>query len=729
MFDCVRDQEIQYNRSHRIIQSIAIDNPVVESRRLSSADPRDSNAKISPMISLRPASVSFFFVAIAFFCFQAGNTAAQSNVDYSNPARWISAPSDNKDPVDVFYLYPTAWTPTSNTQLYSDIDEPSMLTSAAAVFERQATAFGPLANLYAPYYRQANANITLGLPIDQQTEILSGVPKEDVFAALDYYFENLNDGRPFILAGHSQGSNVMLFVLSEYMKEHPEIYDRMVAAYAIGYSVTEDFLAANPHLGFANGSDDIQKIISWNTEAPSVTENNPVVLPGAISINPLNWRRDETPAGLVMNLGSFLSDASGEYVLTDGVADAEVDTNRGVVVTATADPDVYGMGGALGFPAGSFHGNDVQFYYMNIRENALRRSAVALSMYQSEIYADSELASTRSIRAFMDTISHSEMSRKWSATKLLGCRACEAICANNNNNNNNNNDSWNWFATPFGFWTRQDSHASFSGYEIDAYGVALGGVKTFKKFRYGFALGYNGQTQNMHDYAGEVEADLFHAAVFAVRNFDGLSFDASLGYSHGWDDAERSVIFPDYARFDSRASFDQDAWTLRLNAKKERRFHRGLRTVLGVGLDYVGIRNGSLVENCATQSPFQSIPGFGTNTAMRLKSSTYHSLELPISLTVDKTWNRRGRDITPYVAAAWIPELLGDRPTMSVSFVDSNVTGSFLAESIKPWDSRGRFATGIKSEGKNTSLGIDYVFDFASGYEEQRLSATATWQF
>ncbi len=66
---------------------------------------------------------------------------------------------------------------------------------------------------------------------------------------------------------------------------------------------------------------------------------------------------------------------------------------------------------------------------------------------------------------------------------------------------------------------------------------------------------------------------------------------------------------------------------------------------------------------------------------------------------------------------------------MSASFVDGNVTGSFLTESIKPWDSHGRFATGLKSERKNTSLGLDYIFDFASGYEEQRLSATATWRF
>ena len=56
------------------------------------------------------------------------------------------------------------------------------------------------------------------------------------------------------------------FVLSEYMKAHPEYLERMVAAYVVGYSITEDFLKANPHLKFAEGADDTGVIISYNTE-------------------------------------------------------------------------------------------------------------------------------------------------------------------------------------------------------------------------------------------------------------------------------------------------------------------------------------------------------------------------------------------------------------------------------------------------------------------------------
>ncbi|MBQ4402434.1 MAG: DUF3089 domain-containing protein [Synergistaceae bacterium] len=39
-------------------------------------------------------------------------------------------------------------------------------------------------------------------------------------AALDYYFENCNNGRPFIIAVHSQGSMIALLVLKKYFREH-----------------------------------------------------------------------------------------------------------------------------------------------------------------------------------------------------------------------------------------------------------------------------------------------------------------------------------------------------------------------------------------------------------------------------------------------------------------------------------------------------------------------------
>lgn len=55
-------------------------------------------------------------------------------------------------------------------------------------------------------------------------DAFKGLPLQDAEAALDYYFENLNEGRPFILAGHSQGAAILKELLKTYFRDHPEYY-------------------------------------------------------------------------------------------------------------------------------------------------------------------------------------------------------------------------------------------------------------------------------------------------------------------------------------------------------------------------------------------------------------------------------------------------------------------------------------------------------------------------
>ena len=120
----------------------------------------------------------------------------------------------------------------------------------------------------------------LALPVAQQKANIQHVPLVDVTAAFEYYLQHYNKGRPFILVGHSQGSAVLKFLLSDYMKSHPDVYKRMIAAYVVGQSITPQYLAQNPHLKFGTGPDDTGVILSWNTEAPVVDGTNPVIVTG-----------------------------------------------------------------------------------------------------------------------------------------------------------------------------------------------------------------------------------------------------------------------------------------------------------------------------------------------------------------------------------------------------------------------------------------------------------------
>jgi hypothetical protein len=303
-----------------------------------------------------------------------------STIDYAKSARWLSRPAKARGKVDVFYLYPTEYTRAAPSDpMVCTIDDPGMLQGARVAFSRQASAFRTFAAIYAPYYRQADAASRAALPQSEQVKIVAGAPTQDGIAAFDYYITHFNHGRPFILAGHSLGSNVMANLLSQYMAKHPAVYRRMVVAYVIGYSITPDYLARNPHLRFARGAGDTGVIVSWNTEAPTVEGTNPVILPGGLAINPITWARTEAAATAAQNLGSIklnpltggtpVLDQNGNIERVMGLADARVDKAKGVVICSTVDPADY----EFGFPEGVFHTFDYPFYFFNLRANAAGR--------------------------------------------------------------------------------------------------------------------------------------------------------------------------------------------------------------------------------------------------------------------------------------------------------------------------------------------------------------------
>ena len=298
-----------------------------------------------------------------------GGEKWETKIDYANADNWLSAEDAGKD-VDVVYFYPTTFSKVSDDAPdVADITDESMRSGAQRELKNQASVFIEDCNIYAPFYRQVNAAYALTLSDEEADDLLRYSASQDPSAALDYYFENYNNGKPFILAGHSQGSQILTMILSDYMKEHPEHYKNMIAAYVIGYSVTDKYLAANPHLKFAEGADDTGVIISYNTEGPAnKDQHNAVVTDGAISINPINWKKDDTYAAKEENLGSLNIDGEIEKNL----ADAKIDLERGVVVCETADSAVYAIPEAAHalFGPESYHGYDYGLYYMNLRENA-----------------------------------------------------------------------------------------------------------------------------------------------------------------------------------------------------------------------------------------------------------------------------------------------------------------------------------------------------------------------
>jgi len=288
-----------------------------------------------------------------------------THTDYSDGFNWIARGGTLDKPVDVFHITPTSWYGQTDGELFSDIADPVYREMAEMNTRLQASVFEKCANLFVPHYRQLEPRFCLSLSYEGRLRYIEQEPKRDIFDALDYYFEHFNCGRPFILSGHSQGSIVMLTVLSEYMKNHPDRYRRMIAAYLIGYSVTDRFLSDNPHLRFAEGADDTGVIISYNTQAPEFEGVNPLVFEGAQVINPISWSRGEEHIAARESLGSRIKGRD-----SGSCADARVDKRRGCLICSTADANR--LKSEI-FEKGVYHNHDYGLYYYDLRRNAAVR--------------------------------------------------------------------------------------------------------------------------------------------------------------------------------------------------------------------------------------------------------------------------------------------------------------------------------------------------------------------
>lgn len=325
-----------------------------------------------------------FFLMCMAILLAAHSAAAAKAPDYSKVSSWCQIPAITKD-VDTFYILATEYMGFNEGDPdYATMDNVEMVEGAPVQYAMNASAFAESTNVFMPFYRQSGLRYA-GEIYKRDGNIdaaISGMPYDDITTALDYYFKNYNNGRPFILASHSQGSAIAQLVLKKYFKEHPEYYERMVAAYVIGYAVTKDYLAANPHLKFATGESDAGVIISWNTEGKRNVEENVttcVLFPNAISINPINWKLDGTYAPASENLGSLvLNEEQTAFEIGNVGADAQVVPWRGVILTnAEIEPmpaDLAAVADEFFGPDGR-HESDYTFYYNNIKANVAKRIA------------------------------------------------------------------------------------------------------------------------------------------------------------------------------------------------------------------------------------------------------------------------------------------------------------------------------------------------------------------
>ncbi|MEZ4385531.1 MAG: DUF3089 domain-containing protein [Nannocystaceae bacterium] len=316
--------------------------------------------------------------------------ALPSAPDYRRAEAWAALPEleDGADvalpelaaidpaaaPADVFFLHPTTHV---GRVWNAAIDDPAVNEATRrGATTIQASAFNGCCAVYAPRYRQAHGR-SFTEP-DARGDAAIDAAYADVSAAFDEFLARTG-GRPFILAGHSQGAVLGARLLRERIAAGP-LRAQLVAAYLPGAPLRPG--ADVGGLPICDAPTATGCVISYHARGPRYAPNDlefggadPEATRGRICVNPITWRADGGHAPASTHGGAIFFDAPTP-ALRPAFADAQCDDGV-LVVREHGDLERDLASRALLWILGpeNYHPVEYQLFYVDIRSNAADRVA------------------------------------------------------------------------------------------------------------------------------------------------------------------------------------------------------------------------------------------------------------------------------------------------------------------------------------------------------------------
>lgn len=310
----------------------------------------------------------------------AGNFPVPPSPDYSLAANWAATPFAD-DPADrtpgdkltdgqltaradVFYVHPTIYFKTGrDNQLWNadlaDDDLNESVDNAAIL--NQASIFNAAGRIFAPRYRQANIRVYYpeGRPVSRQA---LDTAYTDVLAAFDYYLNTWNQGRPIIIASHSQGTTHAKRLLADRF-DGKLLRQQLVAAYLVGMPVSAH---AYRTISVCDSATQTGCFVSWRTYREDFVAKPDYrdTVPYITVVNPLTWTTDEQRAPADLNKGGVL------YNYSKGPVPNLVWAERRGAGLFTSKPRFFGD---ILFNSKNYHIGDYNLFWLNVRENAVDR--------------------------------------------------------------------------------------------------------------------------------------------------------------------------------------------------------------------------------------------------------------------------------------------------------------------------------------------------------------------
>ncbi|HJS55050.1 MAG TPA: DUF3089 domain-containing protein [Chitinophagaceae bacterium] len=296
--------------------------------------------------------------------------------DYSSLRNWASHPliHDMGDSIprplrkeyfydstiDVFFIHPTTYLRKINDQMNGDVNNEAIndRTNNRTILN-QASAFNEF-RLFAPRYRQANYSAYLNILGNSQPYFDTAYA--DVKKAFQYYLAYWNQGRPFFVASHSQGSQHAARLIRELV-EGKDLEKKLITAYVIGMPPVK---TGKLNIPVCRDSTQTGCYIAWNAFTEEFRQQfNFLGKTELETVNPLTWKTSTAPAPNTLHKGAVVNDFNS---VKPQVLSAQIKEDRLVVF---ADPDGIDMPGRIE----NLHTLDINLFYVDIRTNLRTRAA------------------------------------------------------------------------------------------------------------------------------------------------------------------------------------------------------------------------------------------------------------------------------------------------------------------------------------------------------------------
>jgi hypothetical protein len=263
--------------------------------------------------------------------------------------------------IDVFFLHPTTYTPKrGNDQWNGDITDLKLneKTETGSMLY-QASLFNSVGRVFAPRYRQAHLSC-FGNKDTASSRRAFDLAYADVKAAFEHFLKTQNQGRPIIIAAHSQGTLHAARLMREFFDGKP-LQKRLVVAYILGLPVKKDFFKRIP---ICENAEQTGCYCTWRTFKKGYEPKTRFPLGDDIAVvNPLSWRTDLSLVSADKHQSSVLF---GFKPSKPALIDAQI--HRGILWVSKPK-----FRGSLFYTTKNYHAGDFNLFYFNVRQNVEQR--------------------------------------------------------------------------------------------------------------------------------------------------------------------------------------------------------------------------------------------------------------------------------------------------------------------------------------------------------------------